>query len=212
MAKIINLVQPSRPFPPQALGIVDDFAPDQDGLGAWARKMFIDEDGPLCNPRHEHLRNATIGWLWTTAECSNRDRMVAGECQLVAPPQRKWGSARSAWQLRQWFGDLPDFIITISAPFAAQADDWSFCALIEHELCHAAQDVDPFGMPRFGNEGQPLFRMVAHDVEEFNDVVERYGARATGVEAMVRLANAGPTIGLAQMAVACGSCGGRMAA
>lgn len=209
--KLKRVVRTSRPAPPPTLAATDDFAADQDGLGSWVRRMFIEDTGPLHNPRHAHLREASIGWLWTTAEQANRDRAVAGECQLVQPQQRKWGSARQHWQWRQWFGCVPDFVITISAPIAVILDDWGFCALIEHELCHAAQDIDVFGEPRFNNEGHPMFRIVTHDVEQFDDVVERYGATAAGVERMVRLANAGPTIGQAQIAAACGTCTKRKA-
>lgn len=204
-------VRASRPAPPSTLGEIDDFAPDMDGLGAWVRAMFIEPDGPLYNPRHDHLRDARIGWLWTTADNTNRDRVVAGECQLVQPVQRKWGSARAHWLWQHWFGEAPHFVITISAPIAAELDDWSFCALIEHELCHAAQDVSEFGEPRFGSQGLPIFRVVSHDVEQFNDVVERYGPAASDVATMARLANAGPTMGEAQISAACGTCSRRTA-
>lgn len=206
-----TLVRGSRPRAPETLGLVDDFAPDQDGLGAWASEMFIDPAGPLYNRRHEHLQDANIGWLWTTFENRNRDRLVAGECQLVAPIQKRWASARQHWLLQHWFGLIPDFTITIDAGFAATCDDWSFCALIEHELCHAAQDVDDEGEPRFDREGRPVFRLITHDVEQFDDVVERYGARAANVERMVRLANAGPIFGEAQLSAACGTCSRRTA-
>lgn len=212
MSNVVPFVRLQRPIPPESLQLIDDFAPDQGALGDWVQQTFIDEGGPLCNPRHEHLRNATIGWLWTTAECTNRDKAVAGQCQLVAPKQKKWGSAMKAWQLHQWFGLMPDFVIIISADFARDSDDWSFCALIEHELCHAAQDVNPFGEPRFGREGNPIFRLVSHDVEEFTDVVARYGTRATGVAPMIAAANAGPSIGQAEMSMACGTCAARIAA
>ena len=203
----LRLVQRSRPAPPaHIMDRADWFEPDQAGLGDWVRRTFIEDDGPLYNPRHAHLIDAQIGWLWATGECKSKDRMVAGQCQLVAPAQAKWPSQRQHFQLQQWFGSVPDFLITISAPHAHYMDDWSFCALIEHELCHAAQDVDPFGMPRFNRDGLPIFRLVGHDVEEFHDVVERYGARAAGVDHMVSLANAGPTIGQAQMTLACATC------
>lgn len=205
MGDVLPFPITTRPAPPRDME-PDTFAPDQHGLGEWVRETFILDDGPLHNPRHAHLEDAAIGWLWTTAENRNRDRMVAGECKLIGPPQKRWGRAMADFQLRQWFGYVPDFLITIDATIAAQADDWSFCALIEHELCHAAQDVDMFGEPRFNREGQPIFRLVGHDVEQFNDVVERYGAVAADVAEMVRLANKGPTIGAAQMRFACGTC------
>jgi hypothetical protein len=206
-ARIEKMVRDTRPVPPATLGDIDDFAPDQDGLGAWVQRMFIEPGGALHNPRHEHLADAKIAWLWTTAENTARDKAVAGECRQPGPPSKKWQSAQSRWLLRHWFGDDEwDFIITISAPYAEFADDWSFCALIEHELCHAAQDIDMNGEPRFDREGRPMFRLVGHDVEQFHDVVERYGAAASGVDRMVQLANAGPIFGQAQIDAACGNC------
>ncbi len=202
----LRIVTDTRPWPSIDLAPVDDFLPDQDGLGAWAVRTFIAEGGALENPRHEHLRDATIGWLWTSAENKNRNRWVAGECRLIGPPQAKWGRAMSDHQLRGWFGEVPDLLITISAPAAAEMDDWSFCALIEHELCHAAQDRDEYGNPRFHQDGSAMLRLVGHDCEEFVDVVARYGAAATGTSALVSAANAGPTVGAGAMTQACGTC------
>ncbi len=206
-ARAAVAIRASRPLPP------DDpagFMPAPE-LGDWAKRVFIESTGPLFNPRHGHLADAQIGWLWTDAECSDKGRDVAGQCELVPPLQRKWSSARTHWLFEHWFGDTPDFIITISAPFAVEADDWAFCALIEHELCHAAQAVDPFGEPRFNAEGGPVFAIAGHDVEQFHDVVARYGADASGVTELVRLANAGPIFGQAQITAACGTCGRRTA-
>ncbi len=205
MAKIIPFPASTRPAPPPDMGL-DAFAPDQDGLGEWVRETFLDEDGPLFNERHMHLREAPIGWLWTTAVATNHDRQVAGQCKLVGPMSSKWSSAMAHFQLRQWFGYVPDILITISALHARQADDWAFCALIEHELYHVGQATDMYDMPRFNRDGYPILEMRAHDVEEFTDVVARYGAQATGVADMVRVANNGPTVGEARMRLACGTC------
>lgn len=203
----------ARPLPPLDLTVIDaeiGFVPSPE-LAHWAHATFIAERGPLFNPRHAHLDDIDIGWLWTNAEAANRDRAIAGECRIVQPAQRKWASAQQHHQLRQWFGETPDIVITIYAPFAAETDDWSFCALVEHELCHAAQDVDTFGEPRFSQDGKPLLRLISHDVEQFVDVVERYGALASGVSDMVRVANKGAQIGEASVTAACGTCARRAA-
>lgn len=68
---------------------------------------------------------------------------------------------------------------------------------------------DEFGEPRFTRDGNPIWRVIAHDVEEFVDVVARYGADATDTRALVSAANAGPSVGAAAMQMACGTCGGR---
>ena len=193
-----------RPLPPS--DHLFGFRPDQDGLGAWARETFIDSDSPICNPDHAHLDDAFIGWLWTDEEAANHGRRILGECRMIQAQQRKWSSAMSHHQLKQWFGSTPDFVIVIQADAARDMDDASFCALVEHELYHAGQLIDEFGQPAFTKSGRPIYSMRAHDVEQFVGVVERYGAGASDVEALVRAAKNGPTIGLASIAGACGTC------
>lgn len=110
--------------------------------------------------------------------------------------------------LGRWFGELPDFVITIQAHAAMQMDDASFCALVEHELYHCAQALNEYGEPRFRRDGRPIFSMRAHDVEEFVGIVERYGAGAASpnVALMAAAATRRPTVGLASIASACGTC------
>lgn len=193
-----------RPLPPseQFFG----FKPDQEGLGTWARSTFIDSDSPIANPDHAHLDGAFIGWLWTDEEAANHGRRILGECRLIQPQQRKWSSAMAHHQLKEWFGGTPDFVIIIQADAARDMDDASFCALIEHELYHAGQAINEFGDPAFTKYGQPIYAMRAHDIEQFVGVVERYGADAAAVQALVRAAESGPTIGRASIASACGTC------
>jgi len=85
-------------------------------------------------------------------------------------------------------------------------DDPSFCALVEHELYHCGQKLDVHGMPKFGQDGMPQFAIRGHDVEEFVGVVARYGADAAGVSEMVEAAKHRPSVGLASIAGACGTC------
>ena len=204
------MTRPQRPFPPSTLDLLDDFAVAPD-LGQWAKATFIDEGGALFNPRYAHLVDASIGWLWSSYEAASQGRVIAGECRLPSPLQKRWGSAGTHYQMVQWFGHVPDFVITL-ASFTADWDEWSFCALVEHELCHTAQLTDQYDMPRFTRDGDPILGIVGHDVEQFVDVVARYGATASGVEDMVRAANKGPSIGQAQIDAACGTCRARIAA
>lgn len=194
----------NRPTPPD-LPPLGAFVPAPE-LDDWARASFIEEGAPLLNYRHEHLREASIGWLWTNYEAKSKGREVLGECRLVSSLQAKWSSGMAHYQLCQWFGQEPDFVITISADAALHMDDWAFCALVEHELCHAGQAVDAMGEPRFNQDGNPIFSIIGHDVEQFVDVVERYGATATGVADMVRVANRGATVGQADIDIICGTC------
>lgn len=198
----------SRPSPPES--ILDDpaerFEPAED-LREWIEGTFLDDDSTLFNPDHGHLREATLGVLWTNVDNAKAMRSVIGQAELMPPmAMGKWQRARACQQIEEWFGGMPDFLLTFSAPAAASMDDASFCALVEHELYHCAQKLDRYGMPAFNKEGQPVFAMRGHDVEEFVGVVARYGANASGVAAMTEAARLGPTVGRATIAGACGTC------
>lgn len=200
-----------RPMPPE-LPPGGAFMPDQDGLGAWARSCFIDDGHLLTNPDHYHLQQASIGWLWTNYTATSAGRMIAGEARIPRDGGSKWSQAMAAFQVEQWFGEIPDFIITISTEAAAILDDTSFCALVEHELYHCAQAIDEYGAPRFNKDGLPVWTVRGHDVEEFVSVVARYGAVDPAVAALVAAANAGPTVSAARVAAGCGICTRRKAA
>lgn len=199
----------SRPYPPEALleDVVNDlFVPDSD-LRRWIVDTFIAEAGDLANPDHAHLRDANLGVLWTNCDNSRNMRSVIGQAELMPPmAMGKWQRARASQQVVEWFGELPDFLLTFSATAAATMDDASFCALVEHELYHCAQKLDRYGMPAFDKEGQPVFAIRGHDVEEFVGVVARYGSQAAGVTEMVEAANRRPSVGIASIAGACGTC------
>lgn len=209
MAKPISLIRDTRPMPPADLR-ADSFAPS-DALARWILRTFVAETGPLHNPHHLHLAQAEICCLWTTVPNDRAGRTILATTELGAPQAfGKWQKARAVQQIEEWFGIVPDFIITVSAPWWQWADDASACALAEHELYHAAQAIDEYGMPKFNRQsGLPVYAIRGHDVEEFVGVVERYGAEATRVQEMVRAANAGPTVAHAKIAMACGVCNGR---
>jgi hypothetical protein len=190
----------------------DEFAPARD-LAQWVRSVFIDDGAALENPEHAHLQHAEIGFLWTNVGNARQGRRIIGQCELGEPQGAvgRWAKARARQQVREWFEDVPDFIITIDAHYAAVCGDAEFCALIEHELFHASQAKDLFGAPKFNREGMPVWAMRGHDVEEFVGVVRRYGAEAAGVDEMVRAANQGPEIAKATIEHTCGTCSRRVA-
>jgi hypothetical protein len=176
-------------------------------MGDWVQDTFIAESASLPNPDHAHLRSADIAFLWTNVPNQRRGRGIAATCQIMPPNGEPWGAGRATFQIMEWFGQMPDFLITIFAPLAAKMDDASFLALVEHELYHAAQDRDQYGNPKFSKiTGKPTYTMRGHDVEEFVGVVERYGADASDVRALVSAANRGPTVAQASIANACGTC------
>lgn len=78
--------------------------------------------------------------------------------------------------LGQFFGHMPLFLIVLDRDFWMEADEVTRRALLEHELMHVKQERDKEGDPKFDRDGNPVFGLVGHDVEEFNYIVRKYGA------------------------------------
>lgn len=202
-----------RPLPPEELheiALWDEdvrFAPAPD-LVPWVRTLFIESihTSTLQNEDHEHLALANLGFLWTNAKAQRQGRIILGTAEIFNPRGDSWVKARQMRQMLDWFGVLPSFIITLSAPYSHAAGDAEFCALMEHELYHCAQKVGEYG-PRYDSQtGEPLWCIRGHDVEQFVGVVRRYGADAAGVRALVDAANQKPLLPAGEIALGCGTC------
>jgi hypothetical protein len=203
---------PPRPQPPEELleipwdGTASHFlaAPD---VVLWIRRTFLEHihGSALANPDHEHLVQAHLGVLWTNAENQRRGRNVIGTAEIFTPRGDHWVKARQGRQIRDWFGTIPDFLITLSAPYSAEATDAQFCALVEHELYHCAQAMRD-GSPLWRRDGAPVWAIRGHDIEEFTGVVRRYGTVTDDVRAFVAAANAKPLIDAGAIARGCGTC------
>lgn len=205
-----------RPYPPAE--VIDDLAPPMfrsaPELREWVEASVLADSGPLVNEDHAHLRFATIGYLWTNVSNARKGRVVVGQAEIGSPQgaMGKWAKARAVQQIEEWFGAVPDFIMTIDAGYAARCSDAEFCALVEHELYHMAQAMDEFGNPKFSKDtGRPIFTIRGHDVEEFVGVVRRYGADAAHIRDLIEAAQRGPEIAAAAIASACGTCLARAA-
>lgn len=177
-------------------------------LRLWVQQAFLEEDGPLHNPDHGHLRRARIGFLWTNVPNTKQGKSVAGTAEIPSSQGSVWGKARAKYQLDGWFRDRLHFLITLDASYAFECDDVHFAALIDHELYHCAQARDIFNCPRFTKDGDPVFALRGHDAEEFVGVVRRYGvgAAASGVAELVAAASLTPEIARIKISQACGTC------
>lgn len=203
------MLKSQRPHPPADI-IRDDLqlfttlrpAPE---LGDWVKATILEDTGPLYNPEHSHLIDADLCFLWASNAFTKQGRTVLGQCEQVMFRAGGWQKARQEQQMREWFGYVPEFIITLAADHCSQCSDIEFCALVEHELMHIAQQMDEFGSPKFDKEGRPKLRLVGHDVEEFIGVVQRYGA-TPDVQRLIDAAKAAPAVGRASIAQACGTC------
>jgi len=132
-------------------------------LESWLRSTFIEEGATLQNEDHFHLRYAEIGVRWTSIENSRHGRRVVGQAERGDPTAMgRWAKARAELQVTEWFGEIPDFILTFDASYAAICSDAEFCSLVEHELAHCGIERDAFGAPKFRRStGLPAFTLVS---------------------------------------------------
>ena len=200
-----------RPMPPESLlelSELSDFgirltpAPE---VWEWLQAEILADTGSIHNEDHAHLLDADIQVMWASSSFEKQGRTVLGQAEQVAFRAGGWQKARMEQQMRDWFGDVPAFIITLAADYCAQCSDGDFCALVEHELYHIAQATDQYGAPKFTQEGLPKLEMRGHDVEEFVGVVRRYGA-SPQVQELVDAANNPAEVGKMNIARACGTC------
>lgn len=205
-AKQQPTIGPIRPSPPDVLfdSPYMSFAPALE-VQAWARAMFVAEDGPLRNEDHAHLEHANLEFLWASGGFAKQGRTVLGQCEEVTFRAGPWQKGRQEQQMRDWFGQVPDFVITLDADYSRKCSDAEFCALVEHEMYHIGHAKDEFGQPAFTKGGSPKLGMRAHDVEEFVGVVRRYGA-SKDVQRLVNAARGAPEVAKLNIARACGTC------
>lgn len=171
----------------------------------WVSKNIIRNDGVIHNPDHELLIDADIHFMFASDGFTKKQKSVIGQAEKVQFMAGGWQRARQIQQMIDWFGYVPEFIITLDAMYCSKCSDAEFCALVEHELYHIRQKTDSFGDPKFTDEGLPAFEIVGHDVEEFIGVVRRYGANRE-VQKMVDAANKKPEVSSVSIANSCGTC------
>nr|WP_199538428.1 putative metallopeptidase [Duganella sp. BJB475] len=180
------------------------FAPAPEVL-RWARAEILTEGGQLHNPDHEHLEYADIQFLWAPEGFQRKGRTVLGYCEEVLFRCDAWQKGRQQQQMADWFGMVPQFLITLDARHCLGCSDVEFCALVDHELYHIAQELDEFGSPKFNKYGQPALCMRGHDCEEFIGVVRRYGP-GEDVQRLIDAASKAPEVAKLNIARACGTC------
>jgi len=171
----------------------------------WLQAEILADTGSIHNADHAHLIDADIRVMWASAAFTRKGRTVVGQAEQVTFRAGGWQKARMEQQMRDWFGDVPAYIITLAADYCADCSDADFCALVEHELFHIAQAKDQYGAPKFTQEGLPKLEMRGHDVEEFVGVVRRYGA-SPAVQELVDAANNPAEVGKLNISRACGTC------
>lgn len=209
-----------RPFPPKEMydplnnGEGLCFLPAKD-IWEWVSSSILEESGDIYNKDHEHLLGQNcIEFLWAGESYRNKGKSILGQAEQVQFMAGGWKKGRQEQQMREWFGRIPKFLITLSADFCNQCTDLEFCALIEHELYHIAHAIDyQAGSDEEGNPvlrwsrdtGLPVLEIRRHDVEEFVGVVRRYGM-SEDVKRLVDVANQSKEISSLNIAKSCGTC------
>lgn len=113
---------------------------------------------------HEDLREAQIALAWCTSWKADVDGTVTlGKCKRASDLDRELAPY--------------DFVILLNEAFftSPSVSDEQRCALLDHELCHAAVRRDKEGDWKRDVKGRLLYRTRKHDLEEFSAVVERHG-------------------------------------
>jgi len=184
-------------------------APD---LKKWVIANFLTLGGPLHNPDHDHIaeliheNEGFLAFAWASQACTVKKQMVSGQCEKVMFNVGGWRKARQEQQMRDWFGYVPVYLITIDASFCEQATDRDFCALIEHELYHIGVERAEDGEPLYSDmTGLPKHYLAGHDVEEFIGVVKRWGP-SESVKRLVEVAKNPPFVTARDISKCCGNC------
>ncbi|MGC2239134.1 MAG: putative metallopeptidase [Pyrinomonadaceae bacterium] len=200
-----------RPRPPELLlepyvGI-DFFVPAPE-LEEWARLAFLSDDSPLFNEDHIHLSTAHIGYLWTNVPNEKAGQIIAATCEIPFFRGNAWQKHRQIMQMQEWFGDIPDAVITFDARLADICSDLQFCGRADHELYHIRHAVNKLGEPLFDDAGQPKFAPKGHDVEEHTGIMRRYGPGGCAGDtiAFIEASMRAPEIGEIELIGVCGSC------
>lgn len=108
----------------------------------------------------EHLK---ICYIFRDEAPISGDKVIAGRCIRVDD--------------RNWTVHKFDFIIEIAKDVWEQATDDFKRALMDHELGHIAMELTAEGGPvRDERNGRLKTRCKMHDIEEFEEVLERHGA------------------------------------
>ncbi|MER8308112.1 putative metallopeptidase [Acinetobacter baumannii] len=206
-----------RPFPPQELIDKADEeeairlipAPD---LKKWVVANYLTIGGPLYNPDHNHIaellddNDEFLAFAWASSAYKSKQAMVLGQCEKVMFNAGGWRKARQEQQMRDWFGFVPTYLITVDATFCDKANDREFCALLEHELYHIGVERDEDGEMIFSSStGLPKHYLAGHDVEEFIGVTKRWGA-SQSVKRIVEAAKNPPFVSNLDISKCCGNC------
>ena len=130
----------------------------------------------------EHLEEGNLGYLLTDEELKTAGKYIAGFA-CIPQVQSKQRNIYT-WAVELAFGFMPDALVVIQEDTWKEYPEESKVALIYHELRHVIHEHSQSGKPKYTTDGQPVYGIVGHDVEEFQDVTEIFGAWDLGLACM----------------------------
>jgi predicted metallopeptidase len=130
----------------------------------------------------EHLVEAEIGYLFTEEEIFSKGTRKSA--YAIMPTAMGQNRKLYTWALEKAFGFLPDALIVADREIWEDLTVAQKVALVYHELRHVAHAHSKAGEPRYSEEdGRPILEIVDHDISEFLDVADVFGAWHEGLEA-----------------------------
>lgn len=195
-----------RPKPPVELDEAKAPLLPSPELWQFIADNFLEYGGALYNPDHSHLQAATFGCYWAYVPKKKGGNRIFATAELGIPfGGDSWKIAKTNTLYLSSFGIVPDFILTFDAELSLEADDATFCAVVDHELYHCIERLNRWEEPMTDENGNQLWNLRGHDFEQFNGVVRRFGARAAGLETAMQLAMQPPLMTAQQILGACGT-------
>lgn len=136
--------------------------PETDQNGRKTR--WYEEMEKLIGEYHPSLVEFKIALVWRKAWKPDKDgRLILGQALKVSPEATQFHGYHGYIRLNEeWYHTVG-------------VGEQEKIAVLDHELCHFEREVDKNDDTKKDEDGQPIIRMVKHDLEEFVAIVDRYG-------------------------------------
>ena len=116
---------------------------------------------------HAPLKLATILMCWHNGWQADVDGvLVLAKMKKASDLDRAIGSR---------FGDSYDFVMQLNEKAWSSLSDDDKRMVIDHELTHAAADLDRDGEQKVDTRDRLCWRLRRHEIQEFRSIVDRYG-------------------------------------
>ena len=129
--------------------------------------------GVLVRTIHSGLANAKIGYLFRE-KLKDRDRARLAQASRVSGKLAHYSEL--------------DLLVEVNWETWRFLTDEQRAALIDHELAHFTREED--------SKGRTVYKIVSHDLEEFNAIVRRWGRWKRDVDHFARALEASPQLGI----------------